>query len=221
LLDQDLDGIILVGAFTEADIQTLIPSLACPLVVVDGPGPSMRHDAVTSNNVAGAMMATEHLIAAGHSQIGFITRPGHHNPNFQARERGYRAAMAANELSPAVAEIAGWNVAAAVNALMDRVPGLTALACVNDQFALDAFHTLEQRGMTVPHDISLIGFDNTDHATAMRPGLTTMHVDKVSMGRFAITLLDQRLQWPDAAPATVVLAPRIVTRGSVGPPRSS
>jgi LacI family transcriptional regulator len=129
--------------------------------------------------------------------------------------------MTSQGLTPEVAEIAAWDVAAAVSDLMDREPGLTALMCVNDQFALDAFHTLEQRGMAVPHDISLIGFDNTDHANAMRPGLTTMHVDKVSMGRFAITLLDQRLQWPDAAPATVVLAPRLVKRGSVGPPRTS
>ena len=220
LLKQDLDGVILVGAFGDAEVEALIPNAAYPLVVVDGPGPSSRHDAVSSNNVGGAKMATEHLIAAGHSRIGLITRPGQHNPNFFAREQGYREAMATSGLTPVVAQIAAWNVAAAVSDLLEREPALTAIFCVNDQFALDAFHALGQRGVTVPTGISLVGFDNTDHANAMRPNLTTMHVDKVSMGRFAITLLDQRLQWPDAAPATVVLAPRLILRGSVGPPRT-
>jgi LacI family transcriptional regulator len=66
--------------------------------------------------------------------------------------------------------------------------------------------------------MSIVGFDNTDHAVAMVPGLTTMNVDKVGMGRHAILALEYRTQWPEAAPSRMILSPRLISRGTVAPP---
>lgn len=215
LLDQPLDGVIVVGTFTDEDIAGLRLPVSCPVVVVDAPGPSKRHDVVTTDNEGGTALATQHLIDAGHTHIGLVTRHVAHNANFAARERGYLATMAASGLEPVVGRVTHWDSTEALNQIFEQDARISALVCVNDQFALDVFSVLDQRGMQVPNDISLVGFDNTDHARAMRPGLTTLNVDKVGMGRFAITLLDHRLQWPDGAVTTVTLTPTLVQRGSV------
>ena len=215
LLDQPLDGIIVIGTFTDDDLAGLQLPTSCPVVVVDAPGPSRHHDVVTSDNAGGAALATQYLIDAGHTRIGLVTRQIALNANFAARERGYLTTMAANGLAPVIGRVNRWDVSEALDEIFAQEPGTTAMFCVNDQFALDVFQTLDQRGLRVPDDIALIGFDNTDHARAMRPGLTTLNVDKVGMGRFAITLLDHRLQWPDGAMTAITLSPTLVERGSV------
>jgi LacI family transcriptional regulator len=76
-------------------------------------------------------------------------------------------------------------------------------------------------GYDVPSTVSIVGFDNTDHAMATEPGLTTMNVDKVGMGRQAIRALEYRIRWPDAAPGCLVLSPRLTSRGTVAPPSTA
>ena len=218
LLGDGTDGIIVVGAFHDDAVLALAGSTSRPMVLVDGPGSSPRFDVVASDNVQGTRTVTNHLIEAGHTHIALLTRVVAANPNFAAREAGYRLALEDHGLTPVVGRIEQWNVSEAIDRIFEERPTVTAIVCVNDQFALDAGNELECRGIRVPDDISLVGFDNTDHSTAFRPGLTTMNVDKVGMGRLAITLLDYRLQWPDSAPASIILTPSLTIRGSVASP---
>lgn len=221
LLDQDLDGIVVVGAFDDDAVHELLGPTSRPVVVVDGPATSTTFDVVTSDNAGGTEISTNHLIEAGHRHIGLVSRVYGHNPNFDAREHGYLRAIERAGLQPVVGRISQWNADEALDELFAARPELTAIVSVNDQFALDIARALEKRGIRVPDQISLIGFDDTDHAIAFPPGLSTMKVDKVGMGRLAITLLDYRLQWPDAAPASVTLPPSLITRGSVAPPATT
>lgn len=218
LLGDGTDGVIVVGAFDDEAVVALTDNLARPVVLVDGPGLSSRFDVVASDNVQGTRDLTTYLIEAGHTSIALLSRLANANPNFTARETGYKQALADHGLTPIIGRIEEWNVCDAIDWVFKQCPNVTAIVCVNDQFALDAGTELEQRGMKVPDDISLVGFDNTDHATVLRPGLTTMNVDKVGMGRLAITLLDYRLHWPESAPASVILAPSLTVRGSVASP---
>lgn len=217
LLDQDLDGIVVVGAFDDDAVNVLLGPTNRPVVVVDGPATSASFDVVTSDNAGGTETATNHLMEAGHREIGLISRVHGHNPNFDAREHGYHRAMERAGLKPVVGRISQWDANEALEHILEARPEVTALVSVNDQFALDIARALEKRGIRIPDHMSLIGFDDTDHAIAFSPGLSTMKVDKVGMGRLAITLLDYRLQWPDAAPASIVLPPSLITRGSVAP----
>lgn len=218
LLGEGTDGIIVVGAFEDDAVMALAGKTTRPVVLVDGPGSSPRFDVVASDNVQGTRTITNHLVEAGHTRIALLSRLAEANPNFTARESGYRLALTDHGLSPVVGRIEQWNVSDALDRIFEESPDVTAIVCVNDQFALDAGNELERRGLRMPDDISLVGFDNTDHATALRPGLTTMSVDKVGMGRLAITLLDYRLRWPDSAPASVMLTPSLTIRGSVASP---
>jgi LacI family transcriptional regulator len=218
LLGQDLSGVIVIGAFCESAITAMFASEHRPLVIVDGAGGTSHHDVIASDNTRGAQLAVEHLIQAGHRRIGLISRLKGSNPNFEERERGYLKAMQEAGLQPVVGRIEAWSVDAAIEQVFAEAPDTTALFCVNDHFAQDVWKLMEARGRLVPKTLSIVGFDNTDHAVATSQGLTTMHVDKVGMGRLAITLLDYRLQWPEAAPASVMLTPSLIPRGSVAPP---
>jgi len=221
LLSQDLDGVIVVGAFPQSAIERLLGQRPFPLVLVDGPSLPLRFDVIASDNEGGARMAVEHLIEHGHQKIGLISRKTGANPNFEEREAGYRAAMAAAGLSPLVGRIANEDVSPAFAQVLAEQPGVTALFCVNDQFALNTVKLAANYGYDVPSTMSIVGFDNTDHAMAMEPGLTTMNVDKVGMGRQAIRALEYRTQWPDAAPGCLVLSPRLISRGTVAPPNTA
>ncbi len=218
LLTQDLDGVIVVGAFSESAIDGLLGHRPFPVVLVDGPGTPQRFDVIASDNTGGARLAVEHLLGMGHRRIGLISRETGANPNFEEREAGYRMAMSAAGLSPVVGRIADEQVGDAFAQVLADEPGITALFCVNDQFALDAMKTATAGGFQIPNTLSIAGFDDTDHAEAMVPALTTMNVDKVGMGRQAILMLHYRMQWPRSAPSCLLLTPRLIVRGSVAPP---
>ena len=221
LLAQPLDGVIVVGAFDESAIEQLLGRRPFPVVMVDGAGSPKRFDVIASDNEGGARTAVEHLIAHGHRRIGLVSRMVGSNPNFEEREAGYRAAMAAAGLAPVIGRIEDEDVTPAFAEALAAEPGLTALFCVNDQFALDAVKAATGWGYDVPATMSIVGFDNTDHAMAVEPGLTTMNVDKVGMGRQAIRALEYRTEWPEAALSCLVLSPRLITRGTVAPPAAT
>lgn len=218
LLGQSLDGVIVVGAFAGGTIESLLAHRPYPAVLVDGPGTPQTFDVIASDNTGGARLAVEHLIGLGHRHIGLVTRLASSNPNFEEREKGYGVAMATAGLEPVVGRIIDEDVTPAFEQILAHDPPISAIFCVNDQFALDVVKVATARGMQVPNTLSVIGFDNTDHATAMVPGLTTMGVDKVGMGRQAILALDYRIQWPESAPGCLILSPWLISRGTVAPP---
>jgi DNA-binding LacI/PurR family transcriptional regulator len=218
LLSQDLDGVIFIGAFTEDAITTLIGNRPYPVVLVDGPSMPQRFDVIASDNVGGAAVIVRHLIDAGHQRIGLIAPDSGTNPNFEQREQGYRAAVAAAGLTPVVGRLMGERFDDALRQAMEQDPELTALFVVNDAFAVGVMKAAFQAEYDIPNQLSIAGFDDTDHAVNTVPELTTMHVDKAGMGRHAILQLIYRIAWPESAPVLRVLSPKLMSRKSVGPP---
>jgi len=221
LLDQPLNGAIVVGTFGDGTVSELLAGRAYPVVQVDGPARPQRFDVIASDNGGGARVAVDHLLARGHRKIGLVSRFRGVTPNFDEREDGYLATLAAAGCAPVIGRIRDEDATDALDEVLSQDPGVTAIFCVNDRFAMDSYKAATARGLAVPDDLSIVGFDNTDHATSYGPGLTTMSVDKVGMGRHAILALEYRWQWPDAAPGCLILSPRLVTRGSVAPPRTA
>jgi LacI family transcriptional regulator len=105
--------------------------------------------------------------------------------------------------------------------MLRQHPEVTAIFGCNDTFALSALRALRLLGRRVPEDVSVIGFDDIERSGQTTPPLTTMAVDKVSMGRLAVQMLLFRLTWPDAAPTMTMLQPRLVERQSVRPPAAT
>jgi LacI family transcriptional regulator len=218
LLDQELDGVLLVGAFTDAAIADLVGVHARPVVLVDAPARPHQYDAVVSDNEGGAYTAVTHLIQQGHRSIALAGPCPTADPNFNERREGYNRALRDHGLagySIAQGETTDAAADAATAALLRQYPDITAIFGCNDSFALSALRALRLLGRRVPDDVSVIGFDDIERSGQTTPSLTTMAVDKVSMGRLAVQMLLFRLAWPDAAPTLTILQPRLVERQSI------
>jgi len=218
ILDQQLDGVLAIGPFQPDALHHFVRANDAALVTLDGAATMRDWSGVVSDNVEGAAAATRYLIGQGHREIGLVSPPPGLNPNFDERANGVTRALQEAGLTPAIGAIQGDDVEPAIDQLLAARPAMTAVFAVNDSFALSAIRALAQRGKRVPEEVSVMGFDDIDLSAQMQPGLTTMAIDKVSMGRLAIDLLDFRLASPRAATAIVTLVPRLVVRESVAPP---
>ena len=215
LLDQPLDGVLLVGSLATDTIAQIVSRTNSPLVRIDAPAGASGLDVVGSDNEGGMFEAVSYLVTRGHRQIGLISPDPNADPNFAQRRTGYLRALAAHGLDDRWSPIPLDDIATGTAELLKRYPSVTALAGSNDQMTLDAMRVVRQMGHRVPDDISLVGFDDIDQAASATPALTTMAVDKVSMGRLGLQTLSHRLAWPDAAHVTTLLHPELIERASV------
>lgn len=210
------EGLLLLGSYpadTVADVLEGIGAGDFPVVQVDGSQTLPFMDCVGTMNEEGARTATEHLFARGHRRIAFAGRLNRRVPSFQERRSGYHAVMAAHGLEPFEIDVRSEHAVAPAPTSTD-LP-YTAVVADNDYDATILMRALQGQGIRVPDDVSIVGFDDTPHASQVSPALTTMRVDTLSMGRMAIDALRFRWRWPDAAPFMTKLQPVLVERDSV------
>lgn len=218
LLEDDLDGLLLVGAFVDSTIARLMDRRTTPTVLVDAYAAENKYDSVVSDNFHGAREATAYLIAHGHRHIGLVGSLPNAYPSFEERRRGYLQALQDHGIATpyfADCHVERGEVNRAISELLQRSPQITALFCCNDSAAITALQTVQALGRSVPGDLSVVGFDNIDLAQHVSPALTTMHVDKMAMGRLAVQLLINRAEFPSSSYVTSVLRPSLVERQSV------
>lgn len=221
LLEDELDGLLLVGAFVDATISRLLARPGRPVVLVDAYASDAGYDSVISDNFRGAYDAVSYLIARGHRHIGLIGSLPHTYPSLEERRRGYLQALQDHAITTPYfgdCHVYEHEAAQAALDLLQRSPQITALFCCNDLMALAALRALRQVGVRLPEDLSIVGFDDIESAAHVSPALTTMRVDKASMGRLAVQLLLNRADYPDASCVTTVLRPTLIERASVAQP---
>lgn len=225
LLEHDPAGIILSPAEGSdgAQLRTLIGTRT-PVVVFNRELPDAGWDFLALDNVHGAFLATEHLLARGHRRIAFF---GGHRDSSSCRQRreGYRAALGRADLVPEpqwLIECAPTRLEAArqVGALFVRDPTPTAAVCYNDAVALGLMAGLAARGRRAGDDFAVVGFDDIPEASVSAPPLTTIAVDPRARGRQAAELILQRLRAPDASASTTVAAVHLQLRASSDAPRA-
>ena len=215
LLDQPLDGLLLVGAFADDTIAEVAGTRPTPVVLVDSHAGPHQHDAVCSDNRAGARAAVAHLIGQGHRQIALLGPRPQADPVFAERRDGYLRAVREHGLPDYAIEYGAAGEVEAAASFLERHAEVTAIFGCNDRFAIAALQAARQLGRRIPEDLSVIGFDDIELAVHTTPPLATMAVDKVSMGRLAVQTLLFRLAWPDAATVLTQLRPRLLARASV------
>lgn len=188
-----------------------------PVVLVNTFDPQMRFDCVAPNNFYGAVQATQQLIAAGHrhlmhirEQIRWTTRQ---------REYGFMNAVATSEGATGeiidIREDGEAKLAAAAEAMASGKAKWTGVFAVHDNAAIRFIHALEEVGLRVPRDVSVVGFDDLPAASMMSPRLSTMRVDTASIGHQAVVLLQRRLADPEAVPLQVESGVLNVPGGSI------
>jgi LacI family transcriptional regulator len=215
MLARRVDGvIILTGCLT--DEQLLDYARKVPVVVT---GRKLTGHGLTSlriDDFAGAKLATQHLIELGHRVIAHIAGPQDHSDSVE-RLRGYRAALteAGINFDPNLVIYADFHEPSgviAVNQLLSSHQSFTAIFAANDQTAFGARLAFFQRGIRVPEDVSLVGFDDIPAAQYAIPPLTTVHQPIYELGRIAAQSL---LNSIEDRKATVLLPPpKLVLRDS-------
>ncbi|MBA2468106.1 MAG: LacI family DNA-binding transcriptional regulator [Chloroflexia bacterium] len=217
MLGQPLDGVLLVGSHRRETVDRILDLLGHPtppVVLVDALDQGHGLDSVSSDNRGGAYRATVHLIESGHTRIGYVGPRSEWDPNFGQRVAGFRRALHDHGLEPAAfREYPDEGVGQ--TGLDSVLLAATASFCGNDDFALAMLREAVARGITIPDQHSVIGFDDTRHSRDAAPPLSTMAVDKLALGRLAVQALEYRIKWPESAPISVVTAAQLIQRGSV------
>jgi len=210
-----VDGIIvLTGRLPDQALKACAKAL--PVVVTGRVLKAPGLYALKFDNLEGARLATQHLLQLGHRHIGFITGDLDH-PDSLERLQGYRAALesAGVTFDPKRVvpgeyhEVSGL---LAVDRLLNGGRPLTAIFAGNDQMAFGAALGLRRRGLRVPDDVSLVGFDDLPTAQYASPPLSTIHQPAYELGRLAATSMLQLLSGTE--PTAQVPAPRLVSRES-------
>ncbi|OSP48123.1 substrate-binding domain-containing protein [Vibrio cholerae] len=220
LLQKRVDGLLLMCSTLEGerlDVFDRYPDI--PIVVMDWGPILFASDKIQDNSLQGGYMAAKHLIECGHKEIGCITGPLIRH-QAQMRYEGYKRALA----EAGIAINPDWIVESdfeceggyqAFEKLYQRGKLPSALFVSNDMMAMGVIQAASQRGLRVPDDLSLIGYDDVHIAKFMTPALTTIHQPKYRLGKAAVDTLLYRLENPDTTAQVVQLEPTLVVRSSV------
>ena len=217
-----VEGMALVGARLGTDDLARIGTAApCVMVATGIVHPGI--DTVGTDDQRGAELAVEHLSALGHTRI--VHMDGGANVSAAARRSGYKSGMQTAGIGDLIdVRPAGDDEAdalAVIDALLAEDDPPTAIFAFNDLLAAGALNRLDDAGMAVPTEMSLVGFDNTFISALRHFSLTTINQPTLAMGRIAVDTLLQRLSDGSGEPVRHTLQPELVVRSTTGPPRGA
>ena len=232
LFERKVRGIILSSVDENADIVKEYGKKGMKFVLLDQKITGMESTGINFDSRAGARMATEHLISLGHSRIAFATMPmtrwtrtemhmGYRDALVLAG-LGYDPRLVYERMPEKLAAYADFELEAgkmiAESFLADGCPA-TAIVCINDMLAIGLIKTLQSKGIQVPEDVSVFGFDDIPFASTFEPSLSTVHYPAIETGRLAAMMLMDTLESGSGEmPVSMQLAPSLVIRETVAPP---
>ncbi|MCL8025315.1 LacI family DNA-binding transcriptional regulator [Nocardioides bruguierae] len=216
LLDQAVEAVLVAAAHRPAIEAARAMDLPVPLVLVQGVEPG-DHLAVGIDQVAGARAAVGHLLDLGHRRVAHVAGPLDWAEAVQRRE-GWLAAHRERDLEPGP-ELAGdWSAAGghAAGALLAARDDVTAVFAANDATAMGLLKALHDAGLSLPDDLSVVGFDDSPEAAYTWPALTTVAQRFSELGERAVGLALQAIEGGTGQPPTPVplLVPHLVVRDS-------
>lgn len=212
------------GIVVAMDVPATLREPAAPPIVVAGTRREAppHADTVTNDDVVGARIAAEHLLALGHRHLGHLTASGgaalERRRSFVDTIESHGATVTTTEHQGAADEQAGFDGAMS---LLEAHPEITAIFAANDLMAVGALGAARLRGTMVPRDLSILGYDNTALARTRLVDLTTIDDNSFAVGVEAGRLLLARMGDDTAAPERRTLQPELIVRGTTGPTRPS
>jgi DNA-binding LacI/PurR family transcriptional regulator len=219
LLRQPVEGIIIIAGQDEALDIARSRNITVPIVLVEG-DLTRAEWTVGVDQIAGARLATRHLLDLGHREIAHLAGPQDWS-EARARLEGWRTEMATAGLRPLPPIIGDWSAefgySAGSHIAADR--SITAVFTANDQIAIGLLSALHHAGRRIPNDISIVGFDNQPEAAYLVPPLTTVRQDFPEVGRRAVETVILAISG-SPAPEHDLIAPQLVIRSSTDSPRS-
>jgi LacI family transcriptional regulator len=218
LLKKRVDGIVFVSSGSNINSIKFIKSQKIPIIVVDREIKGLEVDSVLVDNLSGGYQATKHLLNLGHKIISCISGPSLITPSSE-RIEGYKKALmeASLEIDEKLIlmgdfQFEGGYKSAKKLLRMKRTP--TAIFACNDLMAIGAICAIKEEGLSVPKDISVVGFDDIALASFFNPKLTTVIQPKYIMGKLAANMLIERIRNKEMAPRRKLLKTELIIRES-------
>jgi DNA-binding LacI/PurR family transcriptional regulator len=210
LTSQAVEGLAIIAPFISAHDSLKYLPTGTPVVAVEG-DPEADVAVVTVDQVAGARLATEHLLKAGHRTVFHVAGP----PEWEearGRVAGWRSALedAGADVTPPMS--GDWSARSGYEAgqVLAQIPDASAIFVANDHMALGVLRALHERGRHVPGDVAVVGFDDTPESAYFIPPLTTVRQDFQRVGRAALQLLVDQLATGTRRRDRVVIYPELV-----------
>jgi LacI family transcriptional regulator len=214
--EKRVDGVILAGAIRE-DFISRLKEMNLPAILLDPKIYMEEMHQVLIDNEHGAFLATQYLINYGHKRIGFISGDLDRR-SFNLRYKGYRKALEYNSISVDEKLVLAGGLEQGYEhtmQLLEMENRPTAIFSANDINAILGYKAIADKGLRIPDDVSVIGFDDIELAKIASPPLTTVRVYKEEMGSIAVRILLQTLRNEINKPLTTLVPIRIVERESV------
>jgi DNA-binding LacI/PurR family transcriptional regulator len=222
LLEQHASGVVFTGGnFAEGaaphEHYRLLRARGVPVVLINALVDNLGFPCVSTDDGSAAVQAFTHLAALGHDRIGLVLGPEDHMPSRRKlaafNEAVQRAGLSVAPVEHALFSLEGGQ--AATTRMLRQ--GVTGIICASDVLALGAIRGVRRAGLTVPGDVSVVGYDDSAWLNCTDPPLTTVRQPIQSMGGAAVALLVNQMETVIAHPEELLFEPELVVRGSTGP----
>lgn len=218
---RQISGLLLAGA-NFPNLLDLLSQRRVPFVVlgnnVVGEWENEKHDVVWFDDIQGAHELTHYLQTLGHRDIWFVGN--NRLPWYERRSEGYRRAMAEAQFPPHLCDFDSTDDSQlgylATKSILAQNEPVTAIFAASDRAAQGACTALREKGLSVPDDISVAGFNDTESAR-WYPPLTTVSVFASQIGQLMVRLLQNRITHPELEPQSSVVPTRLIKRESCSP----
>jgi LacI family transcriptional regulator len=218
-----IDALYLLGTTLESAFDSIADYTDVPVILIDSYAPNQEYDSIVTDNRSGAILAVEHLFSLGHRKIAMIGSNLRSPRSIQERREGYLQAMMRHGLDPVQylvdSPLTRTGGVDGMRWLLEHQPEVTAVFVANDDTATGVYRAIADKGLRVPADISVIGFDNTYICQGMNPALTTVNVPKQWMGVLGVQTLVERKLNPMQPTVTVYVETELIKRESTAAPR--
>ena len=215
LKQKQVDGIIVAARFRNVTLLKNLIKEKFPLAIIAKDLPTLPIDSVTVDDFLGGYQVTEYLLSLGHKKIGVIAEG---DKSSEERIKGYIQALLDVGIQPAEELIMICDHPTREYAkkyagiLLDKEKDMSAIFGCNDLLAIGAMQAARERGLRIPDDLSVIGFDNTDLSTIVIPSLTTVQQPLRDIGHHVVDLLTEQINGTSRTTHRVVLLPELVIR---------
>jgi LacI family transcriptional regulator len=222
------DGLIVLGTELSAHELSFFTALSRPTVFIDTYFPLAAFDCIDMDNGDGVFRSIEYLYQMGHRNIGLV-KSSYETRNFKEREKGFREVMEYFSLpvqedfivavdpayEQAAADMARFLAKAGVRA-RGKAPFPSAFFCMNDIIAYGCMRALREKGIAIPGDVSVIGFDDLPSSSVTEPPLTSIRVSTHQIGERALEILSERIDGAtNGQPEKILVSGKLMIRSSV------
>lgn len=215
---RSVDGLVVVGNPFDSAVELSDYAVGTPLVVVDRTSSVAGISSVSSDHTAGTKLAAQHLVSLGHQHIAHLSGPSGLDVS-DMRRNGYEAEMARHGFAQTIRE-SGFSVeggSAAVQQLLADGSQFTGIVAANDLAAIGALRALSEAGLSVPDDVSVIGYDDIHLASLMWPPLTTVRQQISELGEAAVQEIERQIGGAHD-PRSQLLDVELIVRSTTGSP---